>query len=112
MLAFLVVAVAIIGYSTFVLRHTRTINTIAENRNNTREQYIIHHRRVLISLLACWLFPTLNNNSLFRDAITNEDVRLWMQYLSFMFLMFTGTFVNLVRLTEPHVRANVISLLL
>ena len=80
-----------------------------ENPNNTREKYVLHHRRILIALIICWVFPAFNNNGAMRDWLMeySENLGLVFQHISFGFLMLTGTFVNLARLSEPHVYANV-----
>lgn len=98
---FVILALCIVAYSTYALKEKSTQIDHTENQNNTRELYIIHHRRVLLALIFAWAFPCLNNNRILKNAIDSSWTAAseTMQYISFFFMMLTGTFVNLVRLS-------------
>lgn len=66
--------------------------------------YIKQHLAILITLMLCFLFPCMNN--LFDLLQVDHVWREYIRNISFISLLLTGALVNVVRLTDPYVRAN------
>ena len=71
-----------------------------------KTSYIKQHVWVLFTLMICYVFPCLNN---FLEIFQKDHA--WSKYIrniSFISLLLSGSFVNVVRLMDPYVRKNVL----